>query len=460
MIGGRGLDNNLMLGGLALVVAAVLVLGTAALPSRGGAAAGEQDAPHTARWLCPILPGARGTMTITNTGPAPARLRATLSAARQAQGQEPVPEARQLPTGEPVAPGAVRQLPVQAQLPSLLEVESFGAAVAVKAAGQPACSTSTARRWWLSMADTSAGDTQVVLANPGREGAVVQVVIHTRTQAYAPGNLRRLFIPPRSAVRESLRGSTPGFDQAAAQVTALIGDITVGAVNTEEGADPLVVPAQAGTRDRWWFAGGLGGRGDQTEVLLTNPGEQEIAVEARVLTDKGPATTEKFADARLGPGATRRVALDDIGITEGPGAMGVEVRTRGGEPFAAALLVRPGPAKRLPAYVDPGGGDGRGTRWLLPHVAQPHLVSAANFGTEQVNLAFRPVGGGQPLHTLTIPPSVVQTWQVPPQKGGVVIEASAPGLVVTTAGRGPALPGSVMDGVPAAGPILPGPVAG
>lgn len=456
----RGLDNNVLLAGVVLAVAAALALATSALPARGDAAASTGETPHTARWLCPLLPGEQGTFTITNTGQAPAQLRATVSSARQEEGEDPVPQSRQLPVGEPVAAGAVRQLPVEAELPSLLEIESFGAPVAISAAGQPTCSTTTADQWWLSMADTSGGDTEVVLANPGRDGAVVQIVIHVRGQAFEPSQLRRLFIPGGAARRVALRELISGFDLAAAQVRSLIGEIAVGAVNTESGgANPLVVPAQAGSRNQWRFAGGLGGRGDQTEVLLTNPNDAEIAVEARVLTDKGPATTERFADVTLPPGSTRRVALDDVGIEEGLGAMGVEVRTVGQEPFAAALLVRPASNKRLPVYVDPGGGDGTGRRWILPHVAQPHHVSMANFGTTPVNVTLLPVGGGAALHTMTIPPSQVQVWEAPPQEGGVIVEAATPGLVVMPLGRGPAVPGVVMDGVDAGGPVLPGPVA-
>jgi hypothetical protein len=403
-----------------------------------------------------VVPTSDGSVTVANAGKEAAEVKATLSSAPTDPERAAAPATRrELRTGEPLPAGASRAVPVAAREPSLLEVESFGAPVAVGAAGQPTCATSAAERWWLTPADTSQGKVDVVLANPGNEGAVVQLVLHASNTVYRPGALKRVFVPAHSAVSRNLNGFAE-LDMSV-EVVALLGRVVAGAVTTAPGADePVVIPGQPGAQASWSFAGGRGGKGDDTSLALANPSLDPLVVDVRVVTAKDAFTPPGFEDLEIPSGATRRVPID---VSNAPGgAMGVEVRSRTGAPFTASLVVRPGGSGS--PYIDSGSSRLWG-RWLLPDASGKRSVVMANLGSDPVAATIADLGRpDQPAIPVKIPAGRVVVKEINGAKGGVLVEGDHRGLVVTPAGAGVAVPSVMVDGTPLRGPVVQGPAAG
>jgi hypothetical protein len=436
------------------VGAAALVTRLPARQQRATAAAATVAAPYSSRWLCPVMPGAGNQVTVANAGKDAAQLRATLSSPDPADATRPA-QRHALATGGPLAAGAARAVKVDPKQPGLLELESFGAPIAVGAPGQPTCSASAAERWWLTAADTSEGDVDVVLANPGNDGAVVQLVLHTSNIPFRPTALKRIFVPAHSAVSEKLNKYAE-LDMSV-EVIALLGRVVAGALSKAPGAKAsVVIPGQPGAQPAWLFAGGRGGKGDSTSLALVNPSLDPLVVDVRVVTAKDAFTPPGFEDLEIPSGTTRRVALS---VNDAPGgAMGVEVRSRTGEPFAASLVVRPKVGSGAP-YIDAGSAR-LWDRWFLPVADAKGSVVLANLGSGQVAATIADLGNpgaaGQPVR---VPAGRVVVKQLDGAKGGVVIDGDHGNLVVSPGADG-AVPSVMVDGTSLPGPVLEGPAAG
>lgn len=443
---------------LAAALLAVAVVGTALasrLPSGTGAQAARAGTPYSSRWLCPVLPRASGFVTVVNAGDRPATVQATLSTATT--GGKPT--VRALPAGGQLGPGAARSLPLSPNLPGLLEVESFGGPVAVNPSTQPSCASAPSTRLWIPALDPpDKGSADIVLANPGRDGAVVQLILHHADDPYFPGKLRRLLVPGRGALRVPM-SEYRGLIMSV-QVVALLGRVVAGAVRSQEGRRPLVIPGQAGVRGSWTFAGAQGGAGDQTQAVLTNPGGDPLTVDVRVVTAKNAFIPPGFEDLEVPPGATKRVQLN--AKTPGEGTLGVEVRSRTGSPFTAAMLVSSG---RGGQYLDIGT-DRQWQTWVLPTLAKGQQIVLANLGSDAVQAKVQALGrtnSGEPAMAVPVPPGRIVVKAPPPaiaSSGGLVVRAEGTGLVVAPVGLGQALPGQVLAGLNLRGPVLPGPAAG
>jgi hypothetical protein len=497
---------------LAAVLVAVAVVGgvvARALPTSSGprdgsrASAGE---PYTSRWLCPVIPQVKGELTVANTGTRDALLRATMRWDGSSNGvveppktTEPPPttkpppgdggegtgttkapattvapttttrppattaagavakRSRPVATGEPLKPGDVRTLSYgQAdKVPGLLELESFGAPVAVNGTGQPACVPEAATRWWLPTADVpQGGDTRVIVANPGEEGATVRVTLHTAVTRYDPSGLKQLFIPGRSARMLSVNRWLGASAEQSVQVQALFGTVVVGALTTRNAKDrnPAIVPAQWGGHDRWAFAGGLSGEAGQTSLLLTNPGDTTMRFEVDVVTDKQtvPLPDAENLEVPAGTMQSMPVTVD----VDGP--IGLLVRSRTGDPFGAGLRVTTNAGL---TYVD-GGGSGEDERWVLPKAGGPP-IAVANYGDKPLRFSIDGLTGGHTGEGGDLAPGrIAYLLELPKIQGGLMITSDRPGLVVRTASDLQAVPGEWIGGLPVAGVVRPGPAAG
>ena len=328
--------------------------------------------------------------------------------------------------------------------------------MAVDAPGQPTCATSAAERWWLTAADTSQGKVDVVLANPSSEGAVVQLVLHASNTVYRPRDLKRVFVPAHAAVSRNLN-EWAELDMSV-EVVALLGRVVAGAVTTAPGAKtPVVIPGQPGAQASWSFAGGRGGKGDSTSLALANPSLDPLVVDVRVVTAKDAFTPPGFEDLEIPSGSTRRVPID---VNNAPGgAMGVEVRSRTGAPFTAALVVRPKAGTGEP-YIDTGSAR-LWERWFLPRAGGKHSLVMANLGGDPIAATIADLGRpDEPAIPVQIPAGRIVVKEINGAKGGVVVDGDRRGLVVTPAGPDGAIPSVMVDGTPLRGPVLEGPAAG
>jgi hypothetical protein len=503
---------NLMLAGILVAVAVAAGAVATTLPTRsgGGAAAGAEE-PYTSRWLCPILPGVKGELAVANTGTNDALLRGTVRWDRsdrgviepqkesappeapsnpdgadeattttapgsdqttttrpadgggtEAGGQAPSPAeqaqaSRSVGMGQPLKPGEVRKLAYGQgeRFPGIFEVESFGAPVAVNGSGQPVCVPGAATKWWLPVTEVpEGGDTRVVIANPGDDGATVQVVLHTASLGYRPSQLKSLFIPARSARFFSVKALLPSVLEQSVQVQALFGRVVVGGLTTDGAGDkaPTIVPPQTGGRASWAFAGGLSGSAGQTSLVLTNPGADPLQVDVDVLSEKETIPLPADEDLEVGPESMVSIPVE----VDVDGPIGVRVRSRSGVNFDAGLRVSPTDGS---TYID-AGGSGDDDHWILPQVTGPPLA-LANYGKEPLRFTFFDLAGKDLGKTGELAPDrIVNVREVPKVEGGLVVRTDGPGLVVRTASDLQAIPAEWIGGLPVRGQVRPGPAAG
>jgi hypothetical protein len=281
-------------------------------------------------------------------------------------------------------------------------------------------------------------------------------VLHASNTVYRPGALKRVFVPAHSAVSRNLNGFAE-LDMAV-EVVALLGRVVAGAVTTAPGAkEPVVIPGQPGAQASWSFAGGRGGKGDDTGLALANPSLDPLVVDVRVVTIKDAFTPPGFEDLEIPSGATRRIPID---VNNAPGgAMGVEVRSRTGAPFTAALVVRPKAGTGDP-YIDTGSPR-LWERWFLPRAGGKRSLVLANLGSDPIAATIADLGRpDEPAIAVQVPAGRILVKEINGAKGAVVVDADRSGLVVTPAGPDGAIPSVMVEGTPLRGPVLQGPAAG
>ena len=439
------------LGLAAILIAATVGLGaaTSALPRARPPATPATAAPYSARWICPLLPNQTTSVGVANIGGAAAALRTTV-----------VGSGRGAPATSSLAARGTRAVGVPAaKQPGYVQVEAFSAPVVVTAGGQPSCAAGPTDRWWIPAADTSLGArTSVVVANPDNDPAVVDLVPHVNQGALAAA--AELFVPPRSAVVKTLSNGELIALKPAIEVIAKSGRVVAGALIALKDKQKIFVPGQSTTRPEWSFAGGLAGAERSTYVLITNPSSSPLSVSVQVSTDRGTFKPGNDFDNPVPAGAAVAIQVPPLRIG-GSGAFAVRVRSRDGAHFVAALRVTTPAGVGTTTYMDRGTGDSDRS-WFVPAVPTSRQVVLANLGGGPVSAQLTTAGagaGGRGGGEVTIGPGKVVVRQVPAGARSVQVATDRPGLLVAPLGGGLAVPGADIGGVPAGGPVVPGPAA-
>jgi Family of unknown function (DUF5719) len=435
--------SGLGLAGTLIAVAAVLVVGVNALPAAKPPATPATRDPYSARWVCPLLPGQTTPVTIANVGDAPASLRTTV----RETGKSPAPVSKQL------AAGATQQLKPKPAKPGFVQVEAFSAPVVVSAPGL-GCAPGPENRWWLPASDTRFGTrTQVLIANPDSQAAVVDLVPHL-TSGSIQSNNREVFIKPGEAQLRDLGDEAPAGLKPAIEVIARAGRVVVGAALSSGAKAPTLLPAQSAIKPTWSFAGGESGGGRQAEVLVTNPNPTRLQVDLQVTTAKGTFRPAGDFGEPIANGGTAELPIPALDV-KGPFA--VQVRSVDGAAFVAALRVTEGETS---SRIDLGTGrPERG--WLVPGAPTSGQLVLANLSRDQLQARLGDIkngaaGGGQPV---PVPPGRLVVNKLPRGAANLVVQADAAGLVAAPLDGGQIVPGSAIGGLDAGGPVVPGPAA-
>jgi hypothetical protein len=430
------------------VLAAVLVLAAEALPAAKPPVTPATRDPYSARWVCPLLEGRAASVTVANVGGAAATLRTTVqTAARRAQ-----------PASKTLAAGATQVLRVQPQpdRPGYVQVEAFSAPVVVSAGGL-GCAPGPGNRWWLPAPDTRLGtNTEVVIANPDTEDAVVDLVPHLTSGSIRPE--KEVFVKAGSAVTRPLGDPATSGLKPSIEVVARQGRVVVGAaVSRGGGAQPALLPAQATPRPAWWFAGGESGAGAQAYLLVTNPNQSQLQLVVEATTTKATFKPPGPFDAPIAAGGTAELQIPPL---DPRGPFALRVRSRDGAPFVAALRVSEGDGNSLTSRIDLGAGQPeRG--WLLLRPSGGGRLALANLSSDELQARLGDLGegtepGGAPIR---VPPGRVIVRPMPEGVENLLVESAETGLVAAPVGGGPVVPGSVIGGLPPGGPVVPGPAA-
>jgi hypothetical protein len=434
--------------------------------------------------VCPLLQGQQAQVSVVNTG----RAAATLRVAQWAAGATDTAPATAVTTRRGgLAGGASTTVNLgPAKQPGYVQVEAFGAPVAVGVGSGPACAPGPGDHWWLPGGFDSGQVPTIVIANPDKEDASVQVVPHLQGGAIhsAPvyvirgGSAEQVSLKTtvaagaavwneviatsgRVVVGEFIPAAAPPPPARAGQTGQAAGTVqpTATAAAPATPAAPLALrSAQAGSSPAWSFAGGMAGSGQRTELLLANPNAAPLTVQVQIELDRGfftPSLPE--LDGPIAPGVGLSVPVK-VSVP-GAGAFALRVRSTGasqGLPFVAALLVEQ-PGASPPTYVVQGGDEQQRT-WVLPSLPpRPQLV-LANAGHGRLTATLGSAGTAGGGTALALPPGKVVVKPLP-GSGGMQVAASGPGLLLALAGGGQVVPGAWLGGVPAGGPVGPGQAA-
>jgi hypothetical protein len=438
--------SSLGLAGTLVVVAAVLVLGVNALPSAKPPATPVTRDPYSARWVCPLFGGQTTAVTVANVGTAPAALRTTV----RENGKRSAPKQEQL------AAGATQQLSLKPAKEGFVQVEAFSAPVVVSAPGV-GCAAGPGNRWWLPASDTRFGtDTEVIIANPDSEPAVVDLVPHL-TSGSIRSDDREVFIKPGEAHVRKLGDDAPAGLKPSIEVVARAGRVVVGAAVTGAGKQPTLLPAQGAAKPSWSFAGGVSGGGSQTQVLVTNPNAAPLQVDVRVTTSKGTFRPPGEFGEPIANGGTAEL---DIPALDVRGPFAVQVHSVSGAPFVAALRVTEGDGNQTTSRIDLGTGQAE-QGWLVPGATGGGELVLANLSSDELearlgDLTAGGAGAGQPVR---VPAGRVTVKKVPDGIENLIVQSATTGLVAAPRNGGPIVPGSAVGGLAAGGPVVPGPAA-
>jgi hypothetical protein len=437
--------SSLGLAGALVAVVALLVVAVNALPAAKPPTTPASRDPYSARWVCPLLAGQSTQVTIANVGDATASLRALVRESGQ----------RAAPTNQQLAGGQTETLALKPAKAGYVQVEAFSAPVVVSAPGL-GCAAGPGNRWWLPASDTRFGtDTQVVIANPDSQPAVVDLVPHL-TSGSIRSDDREVFIQPGQTVVRSLGDDAPAGLKPSIEVIARAGRVVAGAAVSSGGRSPTLLPAQGAARPAWSFAGGVSGGGRQAQVLVTNPNPTPLQIDVRVTTSKATFRPPGEFGEPIANGGTAELAIPTLDV-KGPFA--VQVRSVDGSAFVAALRVTEGGGNQTSSHIDLGTGQSeRG--WLVPGPPAGGQVVLANVSSSELEARLGDLaGGGAAGQAIRVPPGRVTVKKVPNNIDNLVVQAPSTGLVAAPLGGGPIVPGSAIGGLPAGGPVVPGPAA-
>jgi Family of unknown function (DUF5719) len=437
-------SSSLGLAGALVAVAAVLVLAANALPAAKPPATPVARDPYSARWVCPLLPGVTTPVTIANVGDATASLRTLV----RETGTKSTPKTQEL------AGGATRQLSLAPEGAGFVQVEAFSAPVVVSAPGL-GCAPGPGNRWWLPASDTRFGtETRVIIANPDNQPAVVDLVPHL-TSGSIRSNDREVFVQPGEAVVRALGDDAPAGLKPSIEVVARAGRVVVGAAVSSGGRAPTLLPAQGAARPSWSFAGGVSGGGRQAQVLVTNPNPTPLQVDVRLTTSKATFRPPGEFGEPIANGGTAELAIPAL---DEKGPFAVQVRSLNGAPFVAALRVTEGDGNQTTSRIDLGSGQPE-SGWLVPGTPDGGELVLANVSSEELEARLGDLTGGGSAKPVRVPPGRVAVQKVPDEIDNLIVQSAATGLVAAPLNGGPIVPGSSIGGLPAGGPVTPGPAA-
>jgi hypothetical protein len=445
-----------------LVVATGGLLGvTKALPSARTPAAPATAAPYAGRWVCPTLPQLAGTVTVTNVGEVQAGVRTAVSAAQATvvgSGGQPQ---RGGVSAATLAPGATRTLGLKPSAGAgFVQVEAFGAPIAVAAGGQPPCAPGPGDRWWLpGLTSSNTAKADVVLVNPDSVDATVAITPHLTEGSIHPVGLQNVFVRAGTAVVKTIDVPDVQTLPFTAEVVATSGRVVAGALVTSKAAKQIrqiLVPGQPLPRSSWVFTGGITPSANDVEVLLANPNQNALSVVADATTDQGTFKAPGF-DLPIPDGAIAQIRVPlNAGRT---GAFSLRVRSKDGARFVAALRFN-AVGGRTGGYFETGGSV-EDARWLLPQAPPSRKLVFANVSDQSITARLSRLGGQQAgeVGSITVAPGKVGLKPVPADARSLLVVASAPGLVAAPLGGGQVVPGSQVGGLAVEGPVLPGPAA-
>jgi hypothetical protein len=353
-----------MRGALAIVVAALVVVGAYAAERVGSASPAPvpQGGPVSSTWLCPHGGGEgwTGVLALANPGTETVDVRIT------ALGNGPPGKLIELT----IPPGRQVQQEVPADAPTSSSfVEAFGGWVSagwiVRAAdpftgiGAEPCATAGARTWYAAGASTEEGErSTLIVMNPYAEPAVFDVALFSSRPPLRDRAWSELVLGAHRSMALRIDRKLVGEPAVGAVVSTKVGRIGVATLGVSDGGGVRAVlgsPAPASTV----YLPSDAGVGQSTLQVLV-PGEDALLLAATLVSEGGAAPAgglidqEQHGGSAIGyPVATAGPSSIDVSTSAGAGTLAAAQRSTGQSADDAATggVSAPGPAWIVPPTV-------------------------------------------------------------------------------------------------------------
>lgn len=355
-----------LLVGLAIAAPTVVALSVGLVGGEDNPLAGPQppttSALTSATLVCPGGLADDDPVRVTRTSDVPGGelAVATAPAARGASGSSTTKPGRAVTVDR----GSTVEVPSSTG-PTVLD--GRGAAAPGIAAGRdgelavPECRGPSYDEWLVGVGASARYATTIELVNPDDGDAVVDLALHDATGPVEEPALRGIEVPPHGVRRIDLATAAPRTEATAARLTVVRGRVTAtarttwdplgrGRVSTDflpADPDPAVTSLILGVPDK----------PVQPTLRLANPGEDEVRVSVRFVTEQSSFTPTGVPEISVAPQAMEAVDLAPLFRgAAAEGVVGIEVEASG--PVASSfmalsgedlVLLAPAPELRDPA---------------------------------------------------------------------------------------------------------------
>ncbi|HWJ08531.1 MAG TPA: DUF5719 family protein [Nocardioides sp.] len=355
-----------LLVGLAILAPAVVALSVGVVGGEDNPLAGPRppvtSALTSATVVCPGgLTGDDGPVRVTRTPEVPGGelAVATAPAARGASGSSTTKAGEAIT----VEQGSTVEVPSSSG-PTVLDAK--GAAAPGIAAGRdgalavPECRAPSYDEWLVGVGASARYATTIELVNPDDGDAVVDLALHDGAGPVEEPALRGIEVPPHGVKRIDLATAAPRAEATAAHLTVVRGRVTATARNTW---DPLgrgrvttdFLPADPDPATSSLVLG-VPDKPTQPTLQLANPGDDEVRVSVRFVTEQAAFTPTGAPEISVAPQAMEAVDLTKLFQGAGAdGVVGIEIEATG--PVASSFMALSGEDLVLlapaPALADP-----------------------------------------------------------------------------------------------------------
>ena len=326
------------------------------------------------------------------------------------------------------------------------------------------CVTATSSSWFFADGFTLEGSRErLILANPFPESAVVNMSFSTADGQRRPTALQGFIMPARSVKSFDMSKEGANEEQLLAiEVRATTGKIIASRAQHYLGGGRLGYSTTLGTplaRNKWWFAGGQTAANTIEKLVLYNPAEQEITVDAVFLHQELNATVDSAGSvppigaASIVVPAGEVVSLNtELAASLPKGAHGIVLSTANGVGFVAEHAISKRTKTSAFTALTQGTPDGLTSRvWWIPTGVTPDsrdALSILNTTSEAGSFSIVGIGpGGEfPLTGLTdVPllPAGVMNVSFPADvtDGQLIVRSTEPIVVRRQLNRGHGLVG-------------------
>ena len=366
-----------------------------------------------------------------------ARFRSTTAAVPGSSGPSVVRPVRPAGAGDTVVvdgPGAVGL--------AAWRVETSEAGAAMTACPAPRTS------WWFAGAGGGLDHrSEIVLTNVDEGPAVVDVDLVGTSGPVDEAALRGVTVPGGGSRVIPVVDVAPRSDEVAVHVTTSQGRVvaqvrdTVRSVQARSSVGIEWLPPAAPPATDVRVVGLVGGA-DRRTLLVTNPSDRQALVAIQVVTRDGAFVPTGAEEVSVDPGSVAAVDL-----TRAVGSAVAAVRLRSDTEILGAVRSQAGSDIQYAGTADVATGylaapaGGRRTTLVLQAADQPTGATATAWSTRGRRLATQ---------GLSVPPSGLATWALPPDAAYVLLEPDTGrgDLVAAVVASGPGVAGMPLTEVP------------